>query len=362
MMAMDLNSMKTQAQIIRRNFIGNMETFLLEFEKKVQKKGFEVLWIQNEEQLVKHLLRLSESIHYARFFIDSQKFDVFDKIKQHKPQIKQISAEEFESNQNSPDFVVVKGDFGIVENGNIVLLNSVIKNSFNFLSTLVIVLDINNFVLNQDNIDLLLFLKYGHRNIATDIKIISSKPQILVPDSFSNSMQQAEIKNVPVYVVLYDNGITDLLKDKELRQILYCIDCEKCKNLCPVYQITQKFSPKELVINCRKTDQIKNNTIFEHTTLCGNCDKTCSVNIPLKEIMIKEMIEANANKGVGGKNGNLFKNFSKRTNMNKIGRGLRRYLFLHRMFGKNRMLYNYFSNQKEPFFNVLQREGKEEAY
>jgi L-lactate utilization protein LutB len=354
---MNFDNMKMHAQLIRRNFIENMETFLLEFEKKAQKKGFEVIWIHNEEQLVKQILQFSESINHARFFIDSQKLDIFSEIKQQKPNVKQISLEEFEANQNSPDFVVVKGDFGVVENGNIVLLNSALQNGINYLSSLVIILDINNLVLNQEDMDLMLFLKYGY-NITKDIKIISSKPQILEPDSFCSSMQQAKIKDVPVYILLYDNGITDLLKDSELRQILYCIDCEKCKDCCPVYQITQTFSPKELVINFRKPDQIKSKTIFEHTTLCGNCDKICPVNIPIKELIIKEMIESNSYKRFGDKTGSLFKTLSKRTKMNKVSSGLRRYLFLQKFFGKNKMLYNYFSNQKEPFFNISQREEK----
>jgi L-lactate dehydrogenase complex protein LldF len=212
-------------------------------------------------------------------------------------------------------------------------------------------------VLKQEDIDLLLFLKYGHK-MAEDIKIISSKLQILVPDSFSSSMQQANIQDVPIYILLYDNGITDLLKDKELRQIFYCIDCKKCKNCCPVYQITQTFSPREVVINFSKPDQIKSKTIFEHTILCGNCDKVCPVNIPIKELIIKEMIESNSYKKFDDKNSSLFKILSKRTKMNKVSSGLRRYLFLQKFFGKNKMLYNYFSNQKEPFFNISQREEK----
>lgn len=354
---MDFDNMKTQAQLIRQIVINNMDNHLLSFEKKIQQKGFEVIWIHDEEQLVEQLMQLSDTVNYARFFIDTQKLNIFDKIKQGRPHIKQISAEEFEANQNSPDFVVVKGDFGVVENGNILLLNSAIQNGFNYLSSLVIVLDINNLVLNQEDIDLLLFLKYG-QNAVKDIKIISSKPQALVMDSFYSSMQQTDIQEVPIYILLYDNGITNLLKDSELRQILYCINCNQCRNCCPVYQITQTFSPKELVINFRKPDQIKSKTIFEHTTLCGNCDKICPVNIPLKDLIIKAMTESNAYKGFGDKNGSLFKIFSKRAKMNKINGRLRRYLFLQRFFGKNKMLYNYFANQKEPFFNISQQEEK----
>lgn len=354
---MDFDKMTTQAQLIRRIHIDNMDKHLLTFERKIQQKGFEVIWIHNEEQLVEQLIQLSNTVNSERFFIDNQQLDIFDKIKQQKPNAKQISVEEFEANQNTPEFVVVKGDFGVVENGNILLLNSAIKNGVNYLSSLVIVLDINNLVLNQEDLDLLLFLKYG-QNMTKDIKIISSKLQVLVPTFFSSSMQQADIQEVPIYILLYDNGISNILKDRELRQILYCIDCKQCKNCCPVYQITQTFTPKELVINFRKPDQIKSKTIFEHTTLCGNCEKICPVNIPLKDLIIKEMIEANAYKGFSDKNSSLFKIFSKRAKMNKINGSLRRYLFLQKFFGKNKMLYNYFANQKEPFFNISQQEQK----
>ncbi|MDR1113169.1 MAG: 4Fe-4S dicluster domain-containing protein [Bacteroidales bacterium] len=354
---MDFDKIRTRAQLIRRNFIENMDNFLLEFEEKSKKKGINVGWIPDEDTLVRELVRFSEPISYAKFFIDTKHLDIFGKIKHQKPQVKQVSIEEFEANQNNPDFIVVKGDFGVVENGNILLLDSPIQNSINQLSHLFIVLDINNIVLKQEDLDLLLFLKYGQQ-MAKDIKIISSKLQISKHDSIQSSLQQNDTNDVPVTVLLYDNGITSLLKDPELRQILYCIDCNLCKNCCPVYQITQTFSPKELVINFMKPDQIKSKTIFEHTTLCGNCDKVCPVNIPLKELIIKEMILSNMHKGFSDKNSDLFKIFSKRSKMNKINGGLRRYLFLQKFFGKNKMLYNYFSNQKEPFFNILQQEEK----
>jgi L-lactate utilization protein LutB len=359
MMAMDFDNMKMRAQLIRRNFIENMENFLLEFEEKVKKKGINVGWIPDEESLVQELIRLSEPVNYAKFFIDTQKLDIFGKMKHQKPHIKQITLEEFEANQNNPDFIVIKGDFGIAENGNILLFDSSIQNGINQLSHLIIILDINNLILKQEDLDLILFLKYG-QSMTQDIKIINSKLQILRHDPIYSSLQQNNVDDIPITVLLYNNGITDLLKDNELRQILYCINCKKCKDCCPVYQITQIFSPKELVINFRKPDQIKSRTIFEHTTLCGNCDKICPVNIPLKELIIKEMIEANAYKGVGDKNSSLFKIFSKRTKMNKVNKGLRRYLFLQKFFGKNKMLYNYFSNQKDPFFNISQREEKKD--
>jgi L-lactate utilization protein LutB len=352
---MDFDKIRTRAQLIRRNFIENMDNFLLEFEEKSKKRGINIGWIPDEDTLVRELVRFSESINYAKFFIDTNHFDIFGKIKHQKPQAKQVSIEEFEASQNNPDFVVVKGDFGVVENGNVFLLDSPIQNSINQLSHLFIVLDINNIVLKQEDLDLLLFLKYGQK-MTKDVKIISSKLQILRHDSIQSSLQQNDIDDVTVTVLLYDNGVTALLKDPELRQMLYCIDCNLCKNCCPVYQTTQTFSPKELVINFMNPDQIRNKTIFEYTTLCGNCDKICPVNIPLKELIIKEIALSNAYKGFRDKSNDLFKIFSKRSKMNKVNSGLRRYLFLQKFFGKNKTLYNYFSNQKEPFFNISQQE------
>ncbi len=39
-----------------------------------------------------------------------------------------------------------------------------------------------------------------------------------------------------MYVVLLDNGRTNVLQKKEQRQGLYCIRCGACLNVCPIYQ------------------------------------------------------------------------------------------------------------------------------
>src|SRR3546814_10478334 len=61
---------------------------------------------------------------------------------------------------------------------------------------------------------------------------------ITVYNSIFSGPRQADEMDGPeeMYVVLVDNGRTNLLAKKEQREGLYCIRCGACLNACPIYQ------------------------------------------------------------------------------------------------------------------------------
>jgi L-lactate dehydrogenase complex protein LldF len=104
-----------------------------------------------------------------------------------------------------------------------------------------------------------------------------------------------------MYVILLDNGRTNILKNPVQRESLYCIRCGACLNACPVYKNIGGHSygatysgPIGSVI----TPHLEGMEDFKHlsfaSSLCGNCTEVCAVKINLHELLLdnrKESVE-----------------------------------------------------------------------
>ncbi len=113
--------------------------------------------------------------------------------------------------------------------------------------------------------------------------------------------RQAGEKDGPeeMYVILLDNGRTNLLANPKARESLYCIRCGACLNACPVYKNigghvynTTYSGPIGSVI----TPHLKELDEWKHlsyaSSLCGNCTEVCPVKINLHELLLENRKEA----------------------------------------------------------------------
>jgi L-lactate dehydrogenase complex protein LldF len=102
-----------------------------------------------------------------------------------------------------------------------------------------------------------------------------------------------------MYVILLDNGRSNMLANTKLRESLYCIRCGACLNACPVYKNigghsygTTYSGPIGAVI----TPHLKELGEWKHlsyaSSLCGNCTEVCAVKINLHEILLENRHEA----------------------------------------------------------------------
>ncbi len=102
-----------------------------------------------------------------------------------------------------------------------------------------------------------------------------------------------------MYVILLDNGRTNLLANEKTRESLYCIRCGACLNACPVYKNigghaynTTYSGPIGSVI----TPHLKEMGDWKHlsyaSSLCGNCTEVCAVKINLHELLLENRHEA----------------------------------------------------------------------
>lgn len=102
-----------------------------------------------------------------------------------------------------------------------------------------------------------------------------------------------------MYVILLDNGRTNILANPKSREALYCIRCGACLNACPVYKNigghayeTTYSGPIGSVI----TPHLRGMDNWKHlsyaSSLCGNCTEVCAVKINLHELLLENRHEA----------------------------------------------------------------------
>lgn len=125
--------------------------------------------------------------------------------------------------------------------------------------------------------------------------------RITVYNSIVTGPKQKDETDGPeeMYVILLDNGRTNILANEKTRESLYCIRCGACLNACPVYKNigghsygTTYSGPIGAVI----TPHLKGMDDYKHlsyaSSLCGNCTEVCAVKINLHELLLENRAEA----------------------------------------------------------------------
>ncbi len=102
-----------------------------------------------------------------------------------------------------------------------------------------------------------------------------------------------------MYVILLDNGRTNILANETMRESLYCIRCGACLNACPVYKNigghaynTTYSGPIGSVITPHLKHLDEWNHLSYASSLCGNCTEVCAVKINLHELLLENRHES----------------------------------------------------------------------
>jgi len=102
-----------------------------------------------------------------------------------------------------------------------------------------------------------------------------------------------------MYVILLDNGRTNILANEKQRESLYCIRCGACLNACPVYKNIGGHTYEATYsgpIGSVITPHLKEMGEWKHlsyaSSLCGNCTEVCAVKINLHELLLENRHEA----------------------------------------------------------------------
>lgn len=345
----NFEALKDKAYYLRHSYVEDMDTHLLNFETRATSHNINVLWASNETQLVNTILDLLPSKKYNKVCVDYP--DIPNSV-QNAPQVNIVSLDNIIHNFDEVDTLLVDADFAVAENGALIFINKASKDVFNTFRNVIVVASIDQFLVRQKDLPVFIDLKYD--TYPSDIKIVQKPFKKVVKDSMtlSGSLAYTE-EEVRISVILYENSVTKYMMDPFLRKSLYCIHCGKCAKVCPVMQINNGITPIEIVKNNCIDAYNRTQAIFKQTTVCGNCQKVCPVKIPLTEMLIYEMQLVNEKKDASN-NKLLHDIFIKRSKLNKHNSPFFRFFLMKFLYGKNRLLYNYFSNIKNTFFNLTQ--------
>ena len=397
----NLELAKTRAAAIKQKSIDNLEKYLIEFEANFIKRGGKVIWAQDGEEAVKEALLImkkadaktvvksksmvTEEVNFneelKRNKIESIETDLGEYIVQLRNEApyhivtpamhltKEEIAKTFHEKKGTPlDFTpeqitnfvrqelrtrFTKADVG-VSGGNFLIADvggvAVTENEGNGLMSAafpkihIAIVGIEKMIPSIMDLDLFfpLLATYGTGQHITAYNTVYTGPK-----------QPGETDGPEeMYVILLDNGRSELLNDAEQRRALSCIRCGACLNVCPVYQTigghaynTAYSGPIGSVI----TPHLRGMDEFKHlsyaSTLCGKCTEVCPVKIDIHKLLLLNRKEA-IDKGYSSKSENWAWFFwkgamLKRAKMDKGGAKVKNFMlkqFFKKQWGDRREL------------------------
>lgn len=346
----DLDFIRTRAYVARNSYIEDMDNKLMAFEKRMMAKGFHIYWATDEDDLTSQIHELLPEKLFNRVCFDLP--NVPEALRSDKA-IRAVPHADVEAGTLSATFLFTQADFAIVETGTLVLLNKTSQSCMNRIPKLFIILDISKLINKVSDLETILYLKTFNQTeqyLPNDVKLID-KPFQLIKQDVIQAAGDYEKEQVEISIFLYDNRVTQIMQNSKLRDALYCIDCGRCKTVCPLHSFDKEITPIGLVRTHSQYNPRNAESIAHNALLCGNCDHVCPVQIPFSDLIIKELELSRPQK-----NSKIAKLYERRKKLNKMNKPFNRYFYNKRNFGKNKMLYSYFKQQKGTFYNILWKE------
>ncbi len=107
-----------------------------------------------------------------------------------------------------------------------------------------------------------------------------------------------------MFILLLDNGRTNLYQSDDRYEALKCIRCGACLNVCPIYKNVGGYTynatysgPIGSVITPFYKGEKEYNHLSFACTVCGKCTETCPVKIPLHNQLLLNRRDAVENRG-----------------------------------------------------------------
>jgi len=338
----NLENAKRKAHVTKWRVMENLDKFLLEFETNFQKRGGKVIWANDAEEANKEILKIikrrkaktvvksksmvTEEIHMNEFLesnhIESLETDLGEYIVQllgQKPYhivtpamhlSKEDIAKLFNERFGSPldatpeqltlkarellrekyviaDVGITGANFLIADTGSIAVSENEgnARLSTSFPKTHIAVVGIEKIIPSMNDLDLFwpMLATHGTGQNITVYNTIFSGPRKATETDGPEEM----------YVILLDNGRTNLLAQKEQRQGLYCIRCGACLNGCPVYKNigghtyeTTYSGPIGSIIEPHLNGMEQFKHLSYASSLCGKCTEVCPVSIDIHKMLL----------------------------------------------------------------------------
>jgi len=238
----DFESVRKKAYAIRHNYFDDMEKHLLALESALVRKGLNVLWIKDRSSLFESVDSLVETGNVRRisFDTDTQLDHSFSS------RVEIVPLEKAETSSDDLDLLVVDADFAVCDTGSLVLLDKKSQCCFNKAKNLAVIVNIDQCIAFQQDLSFFLALKYWFKEskMPADVKVLQNRMQYIFPSDFTYlSDQMFTQESMNITVLLYLNGIEEIMSSDILKESLYCIQCGRCLEVCPVASSHDNISP-----------------------------------------------------------------------------------------------------------------------
>ena len=344
----DVNITRERAKNIKWEAIENLDKYILEFEQKITARGATVIWAndtaeaqeaigkicreRNCKTLVKSKSMVTEEIHLNDFLeasgIESVETDLGEYIQQldgeppyhivtpamHKSkedvaklfanklgtkpdltpeELTQVARIKLREKYTEAEVGVTGANFLIADIGGIAITENEGNGRLScaWPKTHIAVVGIEKMIPSVHDLPLFwpLLATYG------------TGQKVTVYNSILTGPKQANESDGPeeMFVILLDNGRTNLLANPTAREALYCIRCGACLNACPVYKNigghsyeTTYSGPIGKVITPYLSGVDEYKHLSNASSLCGNCTEVCPMRINLHELLLDNRHEA----------------------------------------------------------------------
>lgn len=338
----NLEHAKRKGHVIKWKAIENLDKFLPEFESNFQRRGGKVIWANDAEEAQREILNIvqrsgaktaiksksmvTEEIHLNEFLesngVESLESDLGEYIVQllgqkpyhivtpamhlSKEDIAQLFHERFQTPIDAtPEQLTAKA--------RELLREKYLQADIGFSGANFLIADTGSIAIseNEGNARLCTTFPKIHIAIVGIEKIIPSMmdldlywpmlsthgtgQNLTVYNSILSGPRKAGETDGPeeMYVILLDNGRTNLLAQKEQRQGLYCIRCGACLNACPIYKNVGGYTYNTTYsgpIGSIITPHMRGMEEFKHlsnaSSLCGRCSEVCPVKIEIHKMLL----------------------------------------------------------------------------
>jgi L-lactate dehydrogenase complex protein LldF len=340
----DPNQLRQIAGEIKQHALENLDTYLPQAEAKLKANGAQVHWAATAENACETVLRImrargatrmvkaktmvSEEIELAHFLerngMEALETDLGEFIVQidhdhpshivrpiiHKNRAeiaRSFEREGLGAYNDDPTTITrrarhflrhkyLKADVGLTganfvsaESGRIVLVTNEGNSRFCLAATKchIALIGIEKIVPRDRDLALLLNL-LGRSGTAQELTVYTE---------FINGPKSAAQPDGPeeMHVIFVDNGRTDVLAS-DCRDILRCIRCGACLNVCPVYRQASGHAYRSVypgpvgavlspLLAKEKFPQLAD--LPKASSLCGACNEVCPVNIPIPDLLLR---------------------------------------------------------------------------
>src|SRR5215203_6058913 len=344
----DLDLARQNAKNVKWRAIETLDKQLETFEAQITKKGAKVIWAETAEQALNEILKIcqakncssivksksmvTEEIHLNKFLeknnIESVETDLGEYIQQldgeapyhivtpamHKSkedvaklfeeklgtapnltptQLTQVAREKLREKYTKAEIGITGANFIVADIGGIAVTENEgnARLSCAWPKTHIVIVGIEKVIPSLTDLALFwpLLATYGTGQTITVYNSIITGPR-----------QEWELDGPEdMYVILLDNGRTNILANPKGRESLYCIRCGACLNACPVYKnigghtyVTTYSGPIGSVITPHLREMGEWKHLSYASSLCGNCTEVCPVRINLHELLLENRHEA----------------------------------------------------------------------